>query len=46
MFTAAVIALMKEAISACETSVNYYQTTRRNMPESCHLWLKNFVYFI
>jgi hypothetical protein len=30
------IALMKAA-STSETSVNFYQTTRRNIPEDCHL---------
>jgi hypothetical protein len=24
---------MVEAVSACETSVSFYQTTRRNIPE-------------
>jgi hypothetical protein len=27
------IALMMEAVSTFETSVNFYQTTRRNIPE-------------
>jgi hypothetical protein len=31
------IALMMEAESTSETSVNFYQTTRRNMPENDHL---------
>jgi hypothetical protein len=31
------IALMTEAASTCETSVNFYQTTRRNNPEDSHL---------
>jgi hypothetical protein len=31
------IALMMEAVSASETSVNFYQTTRRNNPEDSHL---------
>jgi hypothetical protein len=30
-------ALMWEAASASETSVNFYQTTRRNNPEDSHL---------
>jgi hypothetical protein len=31
------IALMMEAASGSETSVNFYQTTRRNNPEDSHL---------
>jgi hypothetical protein len=31
------IAVMTEAASTCETSVNFYQTTRRNNPEDSHL---------
>jgi hypothetical protein len=31
------IILMMEAVSTFETSVNFYQTTRRNVPEGCHL---------
>jgi hypothetical protein len=31
------IALMMEAASTCETSVNFYQTTRRHNPEDTHL---------
>jgi hypothetical protein len=31
------IALMMEASSNCETSVNFYQTTRRYNPEDSHL---------
>jgi hypothetical protein len=30
------IALMMEAASICETSVNFYQTTWRNNPEDSH----------
>jgi hypothetical protein len=30
------IALMMEAVSTSETSVNFYQTTRRNNPEDSH----------
>jgi hypothetical protein len=33
----AIIALMMEAASTSETSVNFYQTTRRNIPEDSHL---------
>jgi hypothetical protein len=29
--------LMMEAASTSETSVNFYQTTRRNNPEDSHL---------
>jgi hypothetical protein len=28
-----IIALMMESVSISETSVNFYQTTRRNIPE-------------
>jgi hypothetical protein len=28
---------MMEAVSMSETSVNFYETTRRNMPEESHL---------
>jgi hypothetical protein len=31
------IALMMEAVSTSETSVNLYQTARRNIPEDSHL---------
>jgi hypothetical protein len=31
------IALMMEAASTSETSVNFYQTTQRNNPEDSHL---------
>jgi hypothetical protein len=31
------IALMMEAVSTSETSVNFYQTTQRNIPEDSHL---------
>jgi hypothetical protein len=31
------VALVMEAGSTCETSVNLYQTTRRNNPEDSHL---------
>jgi hypothetical protein len=31
------IALMMEAVSTSETSVNFYHTTRRNSPEDGHL---------
>jgi hypothetical protein len=33
VLTAYVIALMMEAASTSETSINFYQTTRRNNPE-------------
>jgi hypothetical protein len=32
-----IIALMMEAASISETSVNFYQNTRRNNPEDGHL---------
>jgi hypothetical protein len=31
------IALMMEAISTSETSVNFYDTIQRNIPDGCHL---------
>jgi cell division protein FtsL len=31
------IALMMEAVSTSETSVNVFHTTRRNIPEESHL---------
>jgi hypothetical protein len=31
------IALMMEAAGTSETSVNFYKTTRRNIPEDSHL---------
>jgi hypothetical protein len=31
------ISLMIEAASTCETSVNFYHTTRRSIPEDIHL---------
>jgi hypothetical protein len=34
------IALMMEAVSTSETSVNFYETTQRNIPEGCHLYDK------
>jgi hypothetical protein len=37
VLTAAIITLMMEADSTCETSVNFYQATRRNNSEDSHL---------
>jgi hypothetical protein len=34
------IVLMMEAESTSETSVNFYQTTRRNIPEDSHLHIR------
>jgi hypothetical protein len=34
------IALMMEAASSCETSVNFYQNTRRSNPEDIRLGSK------
>jgi hypothetical protein len=31
---------MMEAASTSETSVNFYQTTRRNDPEDSHLYIR------
>jgi hypothetical protein len=36
---ASIIALMMEAESTSETSVNFYQTTLRNIPEDSHFRL-------
>jgi hypothetical protein len=36
-YTMRLIALMKEAASSSETSVNFYQTTRRDIPEDSHI---------
>jgi hypothetical protein len=32
-------ALMMEAVSTSDTSVNFYQTTQRNIPEDSHLFI-------
>jgi hypothetical protein len=37
MLTASIIGLMKETVSTSETSVSFYQTTLRNIPEDYHL---------
>jgi hypothetical protein len=37
VFWVAAIDLMMEAANTSETSVNFYQTTRRNNPEDRHL---------
>jgi hypothetical protein len=34
-------ALMMEAVSTSETSVNFYQTTWRNIPEDSHLYTRS-----
>jgi hypothetical protein len=41
VLAASIIALMMEAASTFETSVNFYQTTRRNNPEDSHLQINN-----
>jgi hypothetical protein len=33
------ITLMMEAVSTCETSVNFYEIALRNVSEGCHLQL-------
>jgi hypothetical protein len=35
----ALIALTMEAVSASKTSFYFYKTTRRNIPECCHLYI-------
>jgi hypothetical protein len=37
VLTASIIALMMEAGSTSKTSVNFYETTRRNIPEDSNL---------
>jgi hypothetical protein len=40
VLTASIIrAMVMEAISTSETSVNFYQTTRRSVPEDSHLYI-------
>jgi hypothetical protein len=36
VLTAPIIALMMEAVSISDTSVNFYETTRFNIPEDSH----------
>jgi hypothetical protein len=38
------IALMMYSANTTETSVNFYQTTRRNNPEDSHLQQVTFLY--
>jgi hypothetical protein len=33
-------ALMMEEVSTSEASINFYQTTRRNIPEDSHLHIR------
>jgi hypothetical protein len=35
------IALMMETVSTSETSVSFYQTTWRNVPEDSHLYIRH-----
>jgi hypothetical protein len=37
-------ALMMEAVSHSERSVYFYETTRHNVPECCHLQIANIFY--
>jgi hypothetical protein len=37
-----IIVLMTEAVSTSETSINFYQTMRRNTPEDNHLHTTSF----
>jgi hypothetical protein len=34
------MALVMEAVSTSETSVNFYETTRRNIPKDSHLHIR------
>jgi hypothetical protein len=36
-------ALMMEAASTSEKSINFYHTTRRNTPEDSHLQEENYI---
>jgi hypothetical protein len=36
---------MMEAVSTRETSVNFYETTQRNIPKGNHLHWQNCIYF-
>jgi hypothetical protein len=40
------ISLMMEAANTSETSVNFYQTTRRSIPEDSHLHVSLLIVFI
>jgi hypothetical protein len=40
------IALMMEAVETSETAINFYQTTRRSIPENNHLQDDIFLFFI
>jgi hypothetical protein len=44
MPTASIIRALKEAVSTSETSVNFYQTTQRNMAEDSHLQEEEHVF--
>jgi hypothetical protein len=46
LLAASIIALIMEATSTSETSVNIYQTTRRNNPKDSHLQITNRVSYI
>jgi hypothetical protein len=39
-FERCLLCLMMEAATTSETSVNFYQTTRRSIPEDSHLLLE------
>jgi hypothetical protein len=40
MLSASIIGTMMEAVTTFETSVNFYQTTRHNVPEDSHLHIR------
>jgi hypothetical protein len=40
LLTASIISAMMEAVSTSEKSVNFYQTTRLNIPENSHLHIR------
>lgn len=39
------IALMMEAVQTSETSVNFYETSQRNIPEDCHFLSRHYFCF-
>jgi hypothetical protein len=41
-----VIARIMEAVITPETSINFYQTTRRNKPEDSHLQAASYLVYI
>jgi hypothetical protein len=49
VITATIVALMMEALSTSETSVSFYETTQRGMPQDNELHATDYllrVYFV